>query len=176
MISQEDPNKRMEAFICDHAAALRRFLHARFRLSDDLADEIMNDAFLVIAVKMRRGEELSAPRAFLQTVARHAAIDRLIEKFRIAEIADIAAVEDRVDMADRIAELDRADGLRRLLRLLPPRQRRVIELRYLEDCSIADTAEILGITQGAVGSTTSAALRRLREIATGEGEIWEWDF
>ena len=175
MISSEDLDKQMEAFVRDHTAALRGFLRARFRLTDDLADEVMNDAFLVIAVKMRRGEELSAPRAYLLQVARNAAIDRLREKFRTAEAADMDAAEDRADGADLIADLDRAGDLRRLVKRLPPQQMRVIALRYLSDCSIADTAEILGITQGAVGSTTTAALRRLRQIVTEEGRTWEWD-
>lgn len=175
MISPGDLNKQMEAFIREHAAPLKNFLRAKFRLPDDLADEVMNDAFMVIAVKMRRGEELSSPRAFLLRVARNAAIDRLKERHRQAEAGDTDAIEERPEHADRITDLDRTEGLKRLVRRLPIQQRRVITLRYLSDCSIADTAEILGITPGAVGSTTTAALRSLRRIVTEEGGTWKWD-
>lgn len=46
---------------------------------------------------------------------------------------------------------------------LPPRQRAAVVLRYFEDLSEADAAEVLGCTVGTVKSTTSRALDRLRQ-------------
>jgi RNA polymerase sigma-70 factor (sigma-E family) len=63
------------------------------------------------------------------------------------------------------------DALARLLLQLPPRQRAVIVLRYWEQRSEAETAAILGCSEGTVKSSASRGLRRLRELAAaGESE------
>lgn len=56
---------------------------------------------------------------------------------------------------------DRADLLRALSRL-SRRQRAVIVLRYAEDLSVRQTAELLGCSIGNIKSQTSRALEQLR--------------
>ena len=66
---------------------------------------------------------------------------------------------------EEVAVVDLRDELVRLLHQLPPRQRTVIVLRYWEQRTEAETAELLGCSQGAVKSAASRGLRRLRELA-----------
>ena len=61
--------------------------------------------------------------------------------------------------------MDLRDALVRLLRQLPPRQRAVIVLRYWEQRTEAETAALLGCSEGTVKSAASRGLRRLRELA-----------
>ena len=46
---------------------------------------------------------------------------------------------------------------------LPARQRAMVVLRYYEDLSEAQTAEVLGVSVGTVKSAVSRALGKLRE-------------
>jgi RNA polymerase sigma-70 factor (sigma-E family) len=63
------------------------------------------------------------------------------------------------DLADDVAL---RDALARLLPVLTPSQRAVIVLRYAEDLSEAQTADLLGISVGTVKSQAARALARLR--------------
>lgn len=58
--------------------------------------------------------------------------------------------EDRLDLLAHLATL-------------PPRQRAVVVLRYYEDLSEAQIADMLGISRGTVKSQAHVALRTLRE-------------
>ena len=65
---------------------------------------------------------------------------------------------------DPVTTVDLRDALVRALRELPPRQRSVVVLRYWEQLTQAETAELLGCSEGTVKSTASRGLSRLREL------------
>ncbi|MFF2651735.1 SigE family RNA polymerase sigma factor [Streptomyces sp. NPDC058045] len=60
---------------------------------------------------------------------------------------------------------------------LPPRQRAMVVLRYYEDLSEAQTAEVLGVSVGTVKSAVSRALSKLRDdpalVGTAAGDTGE---
>lgn len=66
------------------------------------------------------------------------------------------------DRVDAVAAADSRDELRRLLANLPPRQRAVVVLRFVEDFSAEQTAVALGCSVGTVKSQTARALAKLR--------------
>jgi RNA polymerase sigma factor (sigma-70 family) len=65
-------------------------------------------------------------------------------------------------MARTRPPIDDRDELWQALGRLPSRQQAVIVLRYFEDLSEAQTAEVLSVSTGTVKSQTSKALARLR--------------
>ena len=69
---------------------------------------------------------------------------------------------DRPDPANAERGVDDRDQLVRMLATLPPQQRRVIVLRYLDDLTEADVAACLGISLGTVKSAASRGLSALR--------------
>ena len=72
-----------------------------------------------------------------------------------AELPETHAVPDRHDDGESAA-------LWAFVQTLPRKQRAVIVLRYYEDLSEAETAEVLGISVGTVKSQASRALTALR--------------
>ena len=79
---------------------------------------------------------------------------------RIAEVPLDSAAEPPAP-EDPVAAVD--PQLVAALRTLPPRMRAAVALRFLEDRSEAETAELLGCSVGTVKSSTSRGIVRLRE-------------
>jgi RNA polymerase sigma-70 factor (sigma-E family) len=75
------------------------------------------------------------------------------------------AVPETRTARDATQDLVLHDALWTALAGLPARQRAMVVLRYYEDLSEAETAQVLGVSLGTVKSTTSRALTKLRESA-----------
>jgi RNA polymerase sigma factor (sigma-70 family) len=71
-------------------------------------------------------------------------------------------------IADPARQVADADEVRRALASLPPRQRAVLVLRYLDDATEAQVAEILGCSVGTVKSQSARGLAKLREVIVAQ--------
>jgi RNA polymerase sigma-70 factor (sigma-E family) len=69
---------------------------------------------------------------------------------------------DQGDPRDPFDDADLSVVVRRALMTLPAEQRAVIVLRYFDDCSEADIAEVLGCSVGTVKSRAWRAITSLR--------------
>jgi RNA polymerase sigma-70 factor (sigma-E family) len=67
------------------------------------------------------------------------------------------AVAESMGMEDRLT-------VRAALAQVPPRQRAVLVLRFYDDCDVAETARVIGCSEGTVKSQTARGLTRLREL------------
>ena len=70
-----------------------------------------------------------------------------------------------MDLAQQGPEPERRLVLLAALATLTPKQRAVVVLRYFEDLTERQVAEVLGVSVGTVKSQTHLSLRRLREAA-----------
>lgn len=72
------------------------------------------------------------------------------------------ALPERVG-PDPVEDVVTHDAVVAALLTVPPRQRAAIVLRYYQDLTETQTAEVMGCSVGSVKSQVSAGLRRLRE-------------
>lgn len=80
--------------------------------------------------------------------------------------------EQRSRPRDQMRDVGERDAMWSVVQTLPPRQRAAVVLRYYEDLSEQQTAEILGCSVGTVKSQTSRALATMRtHLQRERGEI-----
>ena len=80
---------------------------------------------------------------------------RRLEEYPTDEVPDQA-------VADHSGTSDLQDTLRRAVDRLPQRMRAAVVLRYYEDMTEAEVADVLGVSLGTVKSTVSRAVAKLR--------------
>jgi RNA polymerase sigma-70 factor (sigma-E family) len=128
------------------------------------AEDLVQEALAKVAMRWGRLRATS-PDAYARTVMYHDHVSWWRKRRR--EV--LTAYDVEVATADQGPE--RRIALLAALGALTPRQRAVIVLRYFEDLTERQVAEVLGISVGTVKSQTHLSLRRLREAAPGLAEF-----
>ena len=127
------------------------------------ADDLLQIALLRTYLRWRRVQY--DPEAYVRKVLVTVAADERRRPWR-RETAVAAVPEQAVD-ADPTAAVDEAHRLRQALVGLPARQRAAVVLRYREGLSAAQTAELLGCSEGTARSQATRGLVKLRAAFAG---------
>jgi len=133
------------------------------------ADDLAQTAFVALHRRWRKIRNRGALDAYLRRTLVRAAIDESRRPWRrerfVAEFPEgRAAGAQRDTVGDAVATRSAlVDGLQQV----PPRQRAVLVLRFLEGQSVADVATTLGCSEGTVKSQTARGLDTLR-VALGD--------
>jgi RNA polymerase sigma-70 factor (ECF subfamily) len=134
---------------------------------DDTAREILQDVWIRVLRGIPRLRDGSKLRAWLFGIARRTLMDRLRDQYARALAVDVdveeIAAETSVDEVDDLAALENAvEGL-------PLVEREAITLFYLEELSLNEIAETLGVPVGTVKSRLHRARRLLRQAISQRG-------
>jgi len=147
-----------EAEFSEWVAAHQRHLQrSAFLLTGDpgRAEDLVQEALTKLALKWTRVRD-GNPLAYARTII----VRDNISWWRRGRVVTVPEQPDPEGPAS--ADPLTALVVRRALDRLTPRQRAVLVLRYYDDLTERETAEILGISVGTVKSTNAAALERLR--------------
>jgi len=135
-----------------------------FGLPAQRAQELAQDAFLKLYLKMSKGETIENPRAWLYRVAHNCAL-RAFEREPAFDALDpdFKLSESSPNPEKALIERQRKQALLDAIRSLSPQQRNCLHLRVrgLRYREIADT---IGISTSAVGEFLRRATMRLREV------------
>lgn len=153
---------------------LRRYLG-----DDDLAEDVFQNTFVQVYLKIQQYEPGRPARPWLYAIATNQAIDALRRRGRRVDArVDAATTIDDEGQPRPLFELLPAPGeepretaerdeqrqrIRAIVDRLPELLRQVVILAYFQGLKYRDVAEVLGIPVGTVKSRLHAALTRLTE-------------
>lgn len=132
---------------------------ARRHGGTEAADDLVQETFLQLARRLRAGERVLSPRAYLFGVARHVSLAFFRKQRRAPEPLDEAAEQEAAGPEANA----RVEAARETIALLPSLQREILDLRFAHDLSYAEIALALGIPVGTVRSRLHHALALVRQ-------------
>jgi RNA polymerase sigma factor (sigma-70 family) len=141
--------------------ALTKFLTHGY-LSRPEAEDVAQEAFLVLIPKLAAGAPIRYIRAYLFTIARHLAL-RYINQHNGEVPLDL--LPDTIDYAavDSVAAIEDQPSVQQALRILPVAQRDTFELIYL-GLSAEEISKVLGVSPATVRSNLRHARQILRKV------------
>lgn len=137
------------------------------------AEDLVQECLLAVARRWPRVRRMDHPHAYARRVLLNLALDGAQRRTRHRqelvgdEAATLAVLPDEAS-ARRLNGIGVRAELIEALGTLPPRQRAVLVLRYFEDLSEAQAADLLGCSVGTVKSTASRGLARLQSALSPE--------
>ena len=155
----------------EYAPAIYKYL-LRLGVESQEADQIVGDVFARLLEKITEGKGPHKNlRSYLFQIAYHLVVDQARDRQRIAplEVAD-TVVRQEVKPVQALAEermlLDELSVA--MDRELTEEQRNVLVLRFQEDFSLKETAEIIGKNINAVKALQNRGINRLRHALSRE--------
>lgn len=132
------------------------------------AEELVQSALVRVALRWPFLRDKDDPNGYVKRAIVHANINRW-RRLRSRELPTDRLPD--VGSPDALAAVHDHDQVRRALATLPPRQRAVLVLRYLDDLSEQEAAAVLGCSVGTVKSQAHKGLAKLRESFEADGVL-----
>jgi RNA polymerase sigma-70 factor (sigma-E family) len=151
-----------EGFVAFVEARQRALLRSAFLVCGDhhLAQDLLQDALTKLALRWERVRD-GQPEAYVRRIL----FRDMVSWHRRHRREQLGSESRDWPAADALARAEDRMVLERALNSLTRKQRAVLVLRYFDDRTAEQTADILGVTIGTVKSQTHAALGRLRDAA-----------
>lgn len=132
-------------------------------VSPQRAQELAQDSFLKLYLKMSKGEAVENPRAWLYRVAHNFALRHHKREPVFDEIDPAAPLRaPDPDPESALMQRQRRAAIAAAVRALSPQQRNCLHLR-VEGLRYREIAETIGISTSAVGEFLRRAVVRLKE-------------
>ncbi|MDQ7039897.1 MAG: RNA polymerase sigma-70 factor [Rhodothermus sp.] len=134
----------------------------RMGVSPEVAEDLVQQAFLAIWERRAQIDPNRSLRAFLFRIGHNRALNHFRNTRRLSR-EELPELKDPAPGADRRTDATLLQArLREAIARLPERRRAVFELCFLQELTYREAAEVLGISPKTVENQMAQALRQLR--------------
>ncbi len=141
------------------------------------AEDLTQEVYIRVMKSIDRFENRSSLKTWILSIARNVAIDQFRKEKNKRNIPFSQFDWKNIDFADHqklpeeiAVQNERIRLLFRCLKMCTVDQQTVLIARFIQDLSIAETAEILGWTESKVKTTQHRALKRLKKFMEAASE------
>lgn len=135
----------------------------RFVRDEEQALDLLQDTWVQVFRGLKKLRNPEAFRVWLYQVAHDRVVTVIRRQIREEELQENLAEEHPVDGLAESQFLERTEWVHQALDALPPLQREVLTLRFLQDLSLEEIAEALRCSVGTVKSRLHYAKAALRK-------------
>lgn len=149
----------------DHVTSIYRLLYGKVGNQHD-AEDLTSQVFLEALPRLRASASGGEIHMYLVATSRTVLADHWRKRLGV----QVTEIDENIVMAEaHEPPSDPLPRIRRVLAKLPPNYRRVLELRFLERCSVGETATKMGISAGNARVVQYRALQRAAELGLEVG-------
>ncbi|OGH69189.1 MAG: hypothetical protein A2754_01550 [Candidatus Magasanikbacteria bacterium RIFCSPHIGHO2_01_FULL_47_8] len=164
-VASEKKEQFLEAYDA-HSEAI--FKHCYFRLFNrERAKEIMQDTFMRTWEQITKGVEIKNVKAFLYRIATNLIIDETRKrKTDSLDLLQMHGFNPSVVEEGKIFDHIDAGKVKEVLQKMDIKYREVIMMRYVEDLSVREIAEVLDISQNVISVRIHRGLKEIKRLIT----------
>ncbi len=163
---QDGDGEALEVLVARWQPRLVR-LAWRLTAEREAARDVVQDAWLAIVRKLKRLDDPARFRPWAYRIVTNKCADwtrrRVAQRKAAKDLQSAAAEPKHGDPSTVTDSADEAARLRHAVTQLPDEQRAILSLHYLDEMSVAQIAEVLGVPVGTVKSRMFHARNRLRQ-------------
>ena len=143
------------------------YRHVIFRVSDnEAAKELLQETFMKTWEYLKKGNKIDEIRPFLYRVLHNQLIDHLRKRKPQVSLDDLAETGFDIAHGGRNEEEARIDAKKLLVLLdeIDESYRNVLVMRYVDDMSIQEIADLTGDQPNSISVRLHRALKKLKEL------------
>ncbi|OUO54277.1 RNA polymerase subunit sigma-24 [Parabacteroides sp. An277] len=170
----EGNNAAFDVLLNRHKASIHSYIYFIVR-NKELAEDLFQETFVkvIMTIKQGRYTENGKFKAWITRIAHNLIIDNFRQERNENTISNDEVEVDlfnNVNLCDRTIEDQMVEhqvyaDIRKLIRFLPENQREVLEMRYYQDLSFKEIADLTGVSINTALGRMRYAILNLRRMA-----------
>ncbi len=156
--------KEFDKFYATHLDRVYRFVFFRVKMNKDVAEDLTSEIFMKALKHFAKYDPKRSQVAWIMTIARNHVINHYRDTKETCDVDELAFKLPGEDGRKVLESMNDTMLVQEAILQLKPKDRKIIEMKYLQGYRYKEIAEMLNKTAGAVRIESHRAMKKLRSI------------